>query len=224
LVKSLSPKVSRQRLQLKFTRGPEVRYISHLDLMRLWERALRRAGIPIAYSEGFNPRPRMALGSPLAVGVTSDGELLDLFLEQRISPYHLTTSISKELPDGISILEVAEMGLKVPSLQSRANQADYIVTITSDKTPEQIQSAVDSFLDAKHIEWQHKRDKKIREYDIRALVQYLQVIGGKNNEFQIGMRLKISGRPEQVCAALGFSDHPSLIHRTGIILDEIGGN
>ena len=192
--------------------------------MRLWERALRRAGIPIAYSEGFNPRPRMALGSPLAVGVTSDGELLDLFLEQRISPYHLTTSISKELPDGISILEVAEMGLKVPSLQSRANQADYIVTITSDKTPEQIQSAVDSFLDAKHIEWQHKRDKKIREYDIRALVQYLQVIGGKNNEFQIGMRLKISGRPEQVCAALGFSDHPSLIHRTGIILDEIGGN
>ncbi|MBT3362241.1 MAG: DUF2344 domain-containing protein [Chloroflexi bacterium] len=224
MVKSLSPKVSRQRLQLKFTRGPEVRYISHLDLMRLWERALRRAGIPIAYSEGFNPRPRMALGSPLAVGVTSDGELLDLFLEQRISPYHLTTSISKELPDGISILEVAEMGLKVPSLQSRANQADYIVTITSDKTPEQIQSAVDSFLDAKHIEWQHKRDKKIREYDIRALVQYLQVIGGKNNEFQIGMRLKISGRPEQVCAALGFSDHPSLIHRTGIILDEIGGN
>ena len=224
MVKSLSPKVSRQRLQLKFTRGPEVRYISHLDLMRLWERALRRAGMPIAYSEGFNPRPRMALGSPLAVGVTSDGELLDLFLEQRISPYHLTTSISKELPDGISILEVAEMGLKVPSLQSRANQADYIVTITSDKTPEQIQSAVDSFLDAKHIEWQHKRDKKIREYDIRALVQYLQVIGGKNNEFQIGMRLKISGRPEQVCAALGFSDHPSLIHRTGIILDEIGGN
>ena len=64
------------RLRLKFSRGEKLKYLSHLDLMRLWERALRRAGLPAAYSEGFSPHPRISLASPLAVGVTSRAELM----------------------------------------------------------------------------------------------------------------------------------------------------
>jgi radical SAM-linked protein len=61
-----------QRLRIRFSRGEEIKYISHLDLMRLWQRALNRAGLEIAYSEGFNPHPRMSLAAPLALGVTSN--------------------------------------------------------------------------------------------------------------------------------------------------------
>src|SRR4030042_1136628 len=75
-----------QRLRLKFSRGQELKFLSHLDLMRLWERALRRAGLPLAYSEGFTPHPQIALAAPLLVGVTSDAELMDVSLSRWVSP------------------------------------------------------------------------------------------------------------------------------------------
>ena len=62
-----------QRLRATFSRGERTKYITHLDLMRFWERAFRRARVPIAHSEGFRPHPRFALAAPLPVGVTSDG-------------------------------------------------------------------------------------------------------------------------------------------------------
>ena len=80
MIRSLSQRMPIQRLRVKFGRGRKLKYISHLDLMRLWERGLRRAGVPVAYSEGFNPRPRLSFASPLAVGTTSESELLDILL------------------------------------------------------------------------------------------------------------------------------------------------
>ena len=73
------------RLRLKFSRGEQLKFLSHLDLMRLWERAFRRAGMELAYSEGFSPHPRISLAAPLSVGITSIAELMDVFLEP---PYY----------------------------------------------------------------------------------------------------------------------------------------
>ena len=67
-----------QRLRIRFRRGPELKYISHLDIMRLWHRALQRAGISLAYSQGFNPHPKISLAAPLALGITSEAELMDI--------------------------------------------------------------------------------------------------------------------------------------------------
>ncbi|MDP2935460.1 MAG: TIGR03936 family radical SAM-associated protein, partial [Dehalococcoidia bacterium] len=75
-----------QRLRITFSRGPEVKYISHLDLMRLWERVLRRAKLPLAFSEGFSPHPRLALATPLPVGVTAAEEWMEVYLCRRVSP------------------------------------------------------------------------------------------------------------------------------------------
>ena len=219
MIKSLSPKVTIQRLRIKYSRGSELKYISHLDLMRLWERALKRAGIPVAYSEGFNPRPRLSFGSPLAVGITSESELLDIFLEQRISPHHLMTNASSQLPDGIAICEVQEVGLKVPSMQSQATMAEYNITVKTDRSLKEVTLAVENFLKREHMQWQHIRDKKTKEYDIRALVEDIQVLDCQNGECALAIKLKISGRPEQIAAALGFTGHPDSIHRTNIILD-----
>ena len=81
------------RLRVRFSRGEELKFISHLDIMRLWQRALRRAGISLVYSEGFNPRPRLSLAAPLAVGVTSEAELMDIYLTGQVSPYFLIAAV-----------------------------------------------------------------------------------------------------------------------------------
>ena len=88
-----------QRLRVRFTRGDEIKFISHLDIMRLWERALTRAGIRITYSEGFSPHPRLSLAAPLAVGVTGESELLDIYTADTVSPHWFTDAMNKQLPD-----------------------------------------------------------------------------------------------------------------------------
>ena len=116
-----------QRLRFSFSRGREVKYISHLDLMRLWERAFRRARIPLAYSEGYTPHPRLSLAAPLPIGVTSETELMDITLQKPLSPYLLIQIMSQNLPCGIQILEVQQIPLGVPSLQSQLRYAEYHV-------------------------------------------------------------------------------------------------
>jgi len=177
----------------------------------------------MAYSEGFNPRPRLSFGSPLAVGITSESELLDIYLEQRISPHHLIANVSNQLPNGIAICEVQEVGLKVPSLQSQTGYAEYTVTVETDMLPEEVKLAVKGFLKCEQMQWQHIRDRKTREYDIRALVEDIKVLEHYSDDCTIGMRLRISGRPEQVALALGFKNHPKSIHRTNIIFDSAIG-
>jgi len=109
-----------QRLRIRFCRGEEIKFISHLDLMRLWQRALLRAGISLAYSEGFSPHPRISLAVPLAVGVTSEAELMDIFVIKWVSPHLFTTAVSQQLPPGIGILQVYQIAPNLPSLQSPA--------------------------------------------------------------------------------------------------------
>ena len=122
-----------QRLRIRFSRGEEIKYISHLDIMRLWQRALNRAGMALAYSEGFNPHPRMSLAAPLALGVTSDAELMDIVLAKFVSPHSFTAAVGRQLPRGITISGVYNTPLTMPSLQSQVRQAEYTVGLVTEK-------------------------------------------------------------------------------------------
>ncbi len=199
-----------------------MKYISHLDLMRLWQRALRRAGIPLAYSQGFSPHPRLSLAAPLAIGVTSSGELMDVFLEHRVSPHFFMKTMSKQLPPGIDISEVVDVALGLPSLQSQVLYADYEVRVNTTRAREEVEASLQSLLAKDSLPWQHTRDKEIRKYDLRSLVQDLRVADGRPPECVLGMRLRCdasgTGRPEQVTLALGFPDPPASIHRLKLIL------
>ena len=119
-------------MRVRFSRGEEVKYITHLDLMRVWERALRRAGVDVAYSEGFTPHAQLSLAAPLAVGVTSAGELLDVFLESRLTPFDFMRAVGKQLPAGVEVLEVEEVGLRAPSLQSELRAAEYEASLPAE--------------------------------------------------------------------------------------------
>jgi len=211
-----------QRLRVKLSRGEEIKFISHLDIMRLWERALRRAQIPLAYSEGFSPHPRLSLAAPLPVGVTSEAEFMDVFVLKLVSPHWFTTAASRQLPPGIEILGVYQIALSMPSLQSKVRYAEYRVEVETEKGPEDIESVISSLLSLEHLPWHHQRDTGRRNYDLRALIDALWLIDWRHPYCTIGMRLRCdsggSGRPEQVASALGFTGYPQSIHRTKLIL------
>jgi len=211
-----------QRLRLTFSRGEELKYISHLDLMRLWQRVLRRADIPLAYSKGFNPHPKLSLAAPLAIGVTSSGELMDIFLEHRVSPHFFLKSIGSQLPSGVDVSEVEEIGLGLPSLQSQVLYAEYEVCAETGRSPEEVEASIQSLLDRDTLPWQHVRDKEIRSYDLRKLIDSIRLADSKPPECLLEMRLRCdntgTGRPEQVTSALGFDAPPKYIHRTSLIL------
>lgn len=211
-----------QRLRIKFSRGPELKFISHLDIMRLWYRASNRAGIPLAYSEGFNPHPRMSLAAPLAVGVTSEAELLDILVKRPVSPHFFGSAVGRQLPAGVQILQVYPLAPLLPSLQSQVRFAEYRVELSTDRAAADIESNIASLLSLEKLPWQHHRDTGPHKYDLRALVDDVWLIDRSNGHCVIGMRLQCSsrgsGRPEQVAAALGFTDPPESLHRTRLIL------
>lgn len=211
-----------QRLRITFSRGEEVKYIAHLDIMRLWERALRRAGIPIAYSQGFSPHPKISIAAPLPIGITSDSELMDIHLRKRVSPYFFIKTVSAQLPIGIGLLGVEQVALTLPSLQSQMRQTEYRVELETDKGPQEVGEVLYSLLAAKQLPWQHERDTGIRRYDLRPLVNHIWLIDCHESRCTLGMLLRndstATGRPEQVALALGFPNRPRSVHRTKLIL------
>lgn len=216
-----------QRVRLEFKKGEELRYISHLDLMRAWHRALRRAGLPLAYSEGFIPRPRLSLAAPLAVGATGERELLDIYFNRRIPPLTLLKAINAQLPAGLSAHTAEEVPPSLPSLQSLVQAADYVVQGSTMQPISELRQAVADLLALPSLEWEHQREDETRRYDLRALIISLALDPGSDtavpHTFTIEMRLRAdaqgTGRPDQVMAALGFPDDWTCVHRTRLILE-----
>jgi len=211
-----------QRLRIKYRRGEELKYISHLDIMRLWQRALNRASISLAYSEGFHPHPKISLAAPLAVGVTSEAELMDITLTRQVSPHFFTAAVTQQLPAGFEILQVVSIAETLPSLQSQVRFAEYTVELTAEMGQQELASAIASLLSLETLPWQHQRDTGPRHYDLRALIDDIWLLDCQDGLCNIGMRLRCdsggSGRPEQVSIALGFTEPPKSVHRTKLIL------
>lgn len=115
-------------IRVRFTRGEEVKFISHLDLMKAFERAIRRSGLPIAYSQGFNPHPQMVFGLPLSVGVTSDGEYADFELVQEMKPEQFMERLNMSLPEAIRITAAGEKRTKA-NIMASISGADYALYI-----------------------------------------------------------------------------------------------
>jgi radical SAM-linked protein len=120
-----------RRFRLTFSKGEPVRYISHLDLMRTWERILRRAGLKLAHSQGFNPRPRLVFAAPLSVGVTSDAEIVDVVVEDELTADEILARVRPALPPGIELRGAVETPLDAPAVMGNVLAADYVVDLAS---------------------------------------------------------------------------------------------
>jgi radical SAM-linked protein len=211
-----------QRLRIKFSRGPQIKFISHLDITRLWQRAFNRAGIEIAYSTGFTPHPRLSLAAPLPLGVTSEAELMDVFIVKGVAPHFFVSAVNQQLPPGMSVDKVYPIAFDLPSLQSQISRADYKVEVETEKGSADIAEKVNALMAKEHLPWQHQRDTGPHQYDLRALIVSVCVTEWLPPVGILEMKLRCdsngSGRPEQVAAALGFSQRPVSIHRTQLVL------
>ncbi len=218
----MSQSEPRQRLQIRFSADGPLKYVSHLDLMRVWERVCKRAGLPLATSQGFSPRPKIALAAPLAVGVTSEAEVLDLLLVERVELSSTMRALSAELTPGLSIQEIHESPLKQPSLQSMLKAASYDVEVEDSRSLDVWRAAVQELLAQERIPWSHQRGKETKSYDLRRLVFGIKVTDVSNGVATLTMRLRNdeqgAGRPEQVALALGAQQEPRRIHRISLEL------
>jgi radical SAM-linked protein len=213
----------KQRLRFWFARGPALRYVSHLDTARTWERSFRRAGLPVAYSRGFNPRPRFQIAAALPVGVTGREELIDVWLDAALDPRELLDRLRPALPAGLDVIDAKEVDLRAPSLQSQMRAARYVVTVVSQEPVEAIQTRIDSLLQAPVIMRQRHHKGKMQTYDLRPLVQSVAVEPQGDKERILSMRLQASpqgaGRPDQVLDVLGLSTVPFTIERTNLYFE-----
>jgi radical SAM-linked protein len=212
------PLETRQRLRITFAKGEPIKYISHLDLMRTWERALRRAQVPLAYSEGFNPRPKISIAAPLPVGFTGRGEVMDVVLSRRTSPYNFAKRLKSQLPPGLEILSVEEVYLSLPSLPSQMRYAEYRVAVESKETLAEMEKRVVQVLSAQDLPRQRERKGKVTEYNLRPLIDDLWIEGREGGACVLGMRLQsdsqATGRPDEVLEAMGLGEVPHSIERT----------
>ncbi len=168
------------RLRICFDKHGKVRFTSHRDVARIWERALRRASLPVAYSQGFSPRPKLSFGLALSTGYESDAEYLDVDLDpDRIAAIDLDTLpavLSKHLPLGMSVLDLVTVDRRALSLQQAVTSCTWRIDV-SDIDTDTAAGAVSRALDADTLIVTRERKGKPVVDDLRPLVLSLEVDG-----------------------------------------------
>ncbi|MBI3973404.1 MAG: DUF2344 domain-containing protein [Chloroflexi bacterium] len=136
-----------QRVRLTFAKNAPIRFISHLDVVRLWERTFRRARLPLAYTLGFTPHPRLAFAAPLALGATGGAELVDVYLAEHLDPAALAARLRECLPPGCEVIAAREVQLQGPALMALVRWAEYRVAAVAaragDVEPDESGTAAD---------------------------------------------------------------------------------
>jgi radical SAM-linked protein len=212
-----------QRLRLTFAKYGPTRFIGHLDLARALERSLNRAQVPLAYTQGYNPRPRMQLAAALPLGFTSESEIADIWLLEKVDPQAAGQAMLSRMAPGIEIKDVREVDLAIPALQNQVIAADYVAYISETVDPILLSETINRFLTAESI----MRVRRGKHYDLRPLVVNLALADEMDNrptagELELLMRLSMTpgktGRPDEVLGALDLDPLAALIHRKRLLL------
>lgn len=205
------------RARITFTKGGSLIYIGNLDLYTMWERAARRAGLPLSYSQAFHPQPKIHFAAPLPLGYSSRCEVLDMRLNEAFDCESLRDRLNTALPADIRVLEVREIDDRAPAVQTQVLSADYEVTLRGPADVTELSRQVNSMLGAESL----PRQRREHAYDLRPLVEQLEWRGSPQPDGVIlHMRLKAqegaTGRPEEVLSALGIGREQARIERTAL--------
>ena len=214
--------MSAQRIRVWFRKGERVRYISHLDVLRFWERAIRRAGLPLAYSQGFTPHPRLAFASPLPLGFIGEAEIMDVTLEDRVDPGTFREQLAAQTSEDLRVVRAEEIPAGAPSPQATLTWADYTVELPN-VALEAAEAAVADFLARESYAWTDDRREKARVVDLRAGVSRLaaeRLECGVHLAARLRAHQDMTIRPEHVVSALFPGCEPGRITRTALLLEE----
>ena len=216
------------KYRIKFTKGEKVKFISHLDFMRTFNRAVNRARIPIAYSQGFNPHPVLSFAMPLSVGVTSDSEYLDMELQDSMTGDEIIERLNSSLPEGIRVLKAVEVEKK--DTLNNITMADYNVQVElSSAFNSNFDESLASFLQLDEIVMEKESKKKTRQVNIKPDIYHLSVNQQTNEVIELKMRLAAGSvsnlKPDLVIEALkqhiqGFEPDYVRIHREQLLIED----
>jgi radical SAM-linked protein len=169
-----------------------MRFTGHLDLMRAWARLLRRADLPVAYTQGYNPQARLNLAAALPLGFTSACEVIDIWLKQPLPPEDFLARAAAAVPPGLTVHAAREADLKAKSLQSRLLAAAYLVTLTPSSD---VASRVETLIEDVWLE-------------------------DEGMGMRLAARPGATGRPDEVLFALGLDALSYRIHRTHLFFQD----
>ena len=219
----------RQRVRITYEKGEAIKFISHQDESRLWERTLRRADLPLLYKRGFNPQPHIQFAAPLGLGMTGVRELLDVAFSPPVPLDELSMRIREKLPPGVRLLNATEVPFKTVSPQSLTIGADYTILIYADAgevSELELQAKLDAFLEQKVVWRERERHGQRYSYNLRPLVLELRYTGfdAAAAEHRIFMRVQMrpgaTGRPDELVDALGFDDYARTLRRERIYFSD----
>lgn len=220
------------KLRLEITKGETVRYISHLDYSRTMERALRRAKLPVAYSEGFNPHMKIAFGSALSLGVTSDTEYLDVELKDDMAVADFSAALAGHLPAGIELKAVREIAAGQAALMAVVNLTSYRVTLPlpEELTTAGVEECVRRFNEALEVLFVKESPKGRRQIDVKEYMVGDVVTTVVPEGIALDMTIRItpggSVKPSAVLTVLAdqfglaVNQSAALINRTGLYVSD----
>jgi radical SAM-linked protein len=207
------------RIRITFAKNEAMRYTGNLDLFRTWERTFRRTGLPLAYSQGFNQRPRIHLAAALPLGFTSQGEVADVWLDATQELQEVAEILSKSMPPGLQVLKLEEVDPQAPSLQTQVISAEFVVTLLEPVTD--LEARLQNMILAEGL----PRLRRDKVYDLRPLIEDIQQMpADEHGCARLRMRLMAkegaTGRPEEVLEALSIPAETARVCRTCLIFQE----
>ena len=213
------------RALIRFGKQPRLRFISHLDLQRFFQRAVNRTGLPIAYSQGFNPHPVMSFGSALALGWTSEYEVIDIKLSAPMGRKRTEDAVRAALPEDLPVLEVRMVDDRHAAPMAQVKASDYRVTLEGEDA-RAVLDQIPTFLSRETVSAVKKTKSGEKEINARPLVLALEPL-----EDGFNARLKLteqeSMKPDLLIALLaemaGVEPPEARIHRVALLGEDADG-
>jgi radical SAM-linked protein len=207
------------RIRIIYAKTAALRYTGGLDMQRSWERSLRRAKLPIAYSNGFHPQPRINQASTLPLGFTSRAEMVDIWLSDALPIAEISAKFSRAVPPGIEVIEILEVPPQEPSVQTITTSVEYQAVLNLPILSGDLQERVDCILQAGSL----PRERRNKPYDLRPLIEDVRVVSGDPGShpclwMRLSARENATGRPDEVLDELGIPLGAARIERTRLIL------
>lgn len=200
-----------------------MRFTSHLDLHKSWERTLRRAGLPLAYTQGFSPHPRINLASALPLGFTGEAEIIDIYLEKDLTLEEIRSVLVPACPPGIRIEKIEMIDPRAPTLQLELDALEYTITLL-EYFPN-LDERLMALLSAPSL----PRIRREKPYDLRPLILDLKRLPDDPDGHpclcvRLVARPGATGRPEEVLEELGYPPAAARVHRTQLVFGQPATN
>lgn len=211
-----------QRLRVTFRKVGPARWIGHLDVSRTWERALNRAEIPMAYTRGFNRRPRMQFASALPLGYTSECEVVDLWLQTEMEAEQALAQIQARMAPGIEVISAETVNTRQPALPTLTVQARFVVRFNHvEVDASELAQRVEEMLASDEVLVPKPgRKNRGKFYNLRPRVETLRVIDGEPVQMEMVLSAEEgnAGRPNDIIQALGVDPLATHVHRANLTL------